>query len=505
MSVVVPLFLIAPLVLVPLGYRLLEVAAPGSRPPEFALRGVVPAAGLLVVSFWLPAGPVAAVLALPWVAVTGLTALVAGLRLLHDPDRLHPSVRHATDAAVAFLAIGATFALTDRLGARPFDFPSTIILLTAVHFHFAGFVLPLAGGLAYGRRPSRWLEGAIGAVVLGIPITALGFLGLPFANWIGAVLTAIGAFGIGLATILVARSLTGRPAVALAILAGASLLITMPMAIVYATETLIGVAWLDIDTMARVHGGLNALGFALPVIIAWTLERRALEVTPPGTRPTRDPRRLGLGAAAIIAGYALVVAGISAGIIGNLVDDQIGPPEAVPRPVFLAALFMLPAAIAAIGAIRRSRPLFIAGGFLCVGQSVIAFSGITLPFLVPGFLLLTLGAGGREETTPARAVVGGLAVVLLGIAAWVAPFTLTETTCWVARIGSDGATVYAQTPATDTFTLGPSEVAAGCDGGQISIQGAGIAAVLGIGAVAMAALSSMPPSTDRSALGEPAR
>lgn len=49
-----PLFLIAPLVLVPLGYRLLKVAVPGSRPTQVALRMVLPAAGIPVVSFWLP-------------------------------------------------------------------------------------------------------------------------------------------------------------------------------------------------------------------------------------------------------------------------------------------------------------------------------------------------------------------------------------------------------------------------------------------------------------------
>ena len=107
-------------------------------------------AGLLVVSFWLPAGPAAAVLAAPWLAITGWTALVAGVRLVRDPDRFRLGVRHATDAAVAFLAVGATFAVIDRLGVQPFGFSATVILLTAVHFHFAGFVLPLAGALAYG-------------------------------------------------------------------------------------------------------------------------------------------------------------------------------------------------------------------------------------------------------------------------------------------------------------------------------------------------------------------
>ena len=276
---IVALFLLAPLVIVPLGFRLLEVAAPGSRPPAIAFRSLLPAAGLLLVSFWLPAGPVAAVLALPWLAVTGITVLAAGSRILRDEDRFRPGVAHATDAAVAFLAVGATFAVIDRLGARPLGLPATIILLTAVHFHFAGFVLPLAGALAYRRRSRRWLEIALGAVVVGIPVTALGFIGLPFANWIGALLTAGGGFGIGLATLLVVSTLlrgpAGGPAAGLAVIAGASLLISMPMAVIYATGTLVGSTWLDLPTMARVHGTINVLGFSLPVIVAWTLDRRA--------------------------------------------------------------------------------------------------------------------------------------------------------------------------------------------------------------------------------------
>ena len=57
MSVVVPLFLIAPLFLVPFGLRLLAVATPGSEPPRLAMRLVLPAALLLTLSFMCRAGP----------------------------------------------------------------------------------------------------------------------------------------------------------------------------------------------------------------------------------------------------------------------------------------------------------------------------------------------------------------------------------------------------------------------------------------------------------------
>lgn len=319
MSVVVPLFLIAPLFLVPFGWRLLAVAMPGSGPPRLAMRLVLPAALLLTLSFIAEPGLIAAALSMPWLGLTGAVALAAGIRLLKDPARFRPSARHATDAAVAFLAIGAAFATIDRLGVRPFDFASEIILLTAVHFHFAGFVLPLAGALAYARRPGRWLEIALGAVVIGIPITALGFLGIPYANWIGAMLTAVGGFGIGVATILVARRLDPRRAKVLATIAGASLLISMPMAAIYATGTLLGTSWLDLSTMARIHGGLNALGFAVPLVLAWTLDRTShvVDVSPSRVPSASPSRRWAFGlVVGLVVGVGVLLGGPFVGMIG---------------------------------------------------------------------------------------------------------------------------------------------------------------------------------------------
>jgi YndJ-like protein len=319
MSAVVPFFLVAPLVLVPLGLRLLGVATPGSEPPRLARLAALPAAGLLTLSFLLEPGSLAAALSLPWLGMTAAVALTAGLTLLGDPARFRPGVRLATTAAVAFLAVGAAFATTDRLGARPFDFPTEIILLTAVHFHFAGFVLPLAGALAHGRRPTRWLAVALGLVVVGIPITALGFLSIPLANWIGAMLTAIGAFGIGSATLLMARYLTTRGARILAAIAGASLLVSMPMAAIYSTGVLVGTTWLDLPTMARIHGGLNSFGFALPVILAWTFDRSAREAP---ARPTpvdvaSPGRRWATGLlVGLVVGVGVLIGGPMVGLIG---------------------------------------------------------------------------------------------------------------------------------------------------------------------------------------------
>lgn len=208
----------------------------------------------------------------------------------------------------------------------------------------------------------------------------------------------------------------------------------------------------------------------------------------------RDPRRLGLAAAAIIAGYALFVGAISAGWIVDLGADRFSPPQAALRPLLLVGLFLLPAIVAAIGAIRRSRPLLVAAGILTLGQSLVAFSGITIPFLVPAVLLLALGIDARGTSAPRRAVIGALAVVILGLGAWIVPFALSETSCWIARSGPGGTIVYSQVPASDTSTLGSGDLAAGCDGGSFTLQGVGLAAVLGIGSVAMAVLASTRPA-----------
>lgn len=230
------------------------------------------AAALALIALALPVGPIAVAIALPWLVLTvvlagaGVLQLVAGLfdrRIRAEPWRIGAA------AATGFLAVGAAWLAIDRAGLRPFDFDPTIVLLTAVHFHVAGFVLTLAATLATRTRPGIGSLAAVLVLVIGIPLTALGFFGLPLASWIGAVLVAGGGIGIGLTTIAIARGESGaRNKVALTV-AGATLFVTMPIAAAYATGTAFGIAFLDIPAMAAMHGGLNVFGFAIPAMVGW--------------------------------------------------------------------------------------------------------------------------------------------------------------------------------------------------------------------------------------------
>lgn len=213
-------------------------------------------------------------------------------------------------------------------------------------------------------------------------------------------------------------------------------------------------------------------------------------------------RRLGFVLAAIVAGLAVAIAALPL-FQGANGPGSIGGPAIVPRPIIIATLLALPAGVAAVAALRASRPMFIAAGVLCLLQSIVgAFSGVTLGFVIPGILLVALGLERTPMASPSRttrrAWLAGVLVVGLGIAAWIVPFATSETVCWIARAGPDGSPVYTLIANSDTISLGLGDLGGGCDGGTFTLQGLMLAGVLAIGALAMAGLGAgIGPSGSR--------
>ena len=188
-------------------------------------------------------------------------------------------------------------------------------------------------------------------------------------------------------------------------------------------------------------------------------------------------------AAITMAVYALAVIALSLAPA-----DDFGPPDLIPQGISIGLVLLVPAGVAAIGAIRRSRPLLAAAGALALLPSLFAPG-----FIAPTAVLLWLGGIQRgSEPVAERDVLVGVAVVLLGYAALLVPNALTEPRCWTATQGPGGTLVYAAAPITDTLQLGPGQVGAGCESSVQTVQGAGVGLVLAIGAVAIAALASAP-------------
>lgn len=151
----------ATLVLVPLGIGLLGSAhgpagvaggtraPPAATPYRIAVVGQFPAALAVAAALAAPQGTLGATaLVVPWLAVTGAIALV-GLRRLAVRG-IGPLPELAVDAACLYVPVAAVFLLFHAAGIG-LRFAPIIVLLTGVHFHYAGFVLPLVVGLV-GRR-----------------------------------------------------------------------------------------------------------------------------------------------------------------------------------------------------------------------------------------------------------------------------------------------------------------------------------------------------------------
>jgi hypothetical protein len=254
------ILLLAPLVIVP---RLLTLLPDRRWVASLADWPAVLAALPLLVAFALPPGALAAIFVLPWLALAIGGALAAVLHgLAHLPSILQPRrwADLGIDVALGFWAVGAIFTVIDRFGVDT-GFSATIVLLTATHFHFAGFGLVGLASLLARSRP--WLRAPVAGLIVGIPLTALGFELVSDAfNAVGALFVGLSGIGVGVGLLTVAVSGASRWA---ARLAGVALFVGMPMGIAWSMAILLGTSFLDLDTMIRTHGALNATAVLLGV------------------------------------------------------------------------------------------------------------------------------------------------------------------------------------------------------------------------------------------------
>lgn len=279
---------LAVLVCVPLGLGLVSPpSGPATKLYRLAVVAQLPAALAAVATLSLPAGTVASIaLALPWLAVTGAAALVGLARLrTWGPEPLHEL---AVDAALLYVPVAAIALLGHRAGVS-LRFRPVIVLLTAIHFHYAGFVLPLVTGLV-GRRltdgptdPSSVagfgtdLAGRAGAVatlviVGNVGLIAVGITFSPLVEVVAVALFTVAVAGFAaLALVRVVPALPRLPGFLLSV-AFLTLFATMALALAYGYSAFRpDVALVSVGGMVRWHGSLNAFGFALPALLALRL------------------------------------------------------------------------------------------------------------------------------------------------------------------------------------------------------------------------------------------
>jgi hypothetical protein len=242
-----------------------------------------------------------------------------------------------------------------------------------------------------------------------------------------------------------------------------------------------------------------------------------------------------------IAGVSVVAFAVAIWLLAGR-SDHNEPPDLISRALASAVLLAAPGVIGLIGAATGRRSVLVAAGVICLFQSAISFSGVTLIYLMPAILFLrsATDAAGSSPSVPIRplrvalaallavpialivilnagilgvvvlALAAGIAasmrrgglrpglpgggaarvaaIVLLVFGAWAATLALAETVCWIAHEAPGGGITWERIPETDTITMGPDDVSGGCAGGTITPTGAAVAGGLLLLAIGVAVL-----------------
>ena len=263
----------AVLVIVPLGLSVVDGQIRTSLYRLVVLAQPV-AALLTIVSFFFDKGALSAALASAWLILNIFVALYGAARLLSR--KIHHLAELSIDAGLLYLPVAGMWLVIYRLGIQPFGYGEIIILLTAVHFQFAGFATPIIAGMS-GRvlsspnYPRKVFAAVVFAVVAAMPLVAAGITFSPWIGFIGALLLTVGLLLLaGLTIGWVGPAIAPARWRILLWIGALSSCAAMVLACLYAyslaTHTLI----LTIPHMAMTHGLLNAFGFVTCNLFVWS-------------------------------------------------------------------------------------------------------------------------------------------------------------------------------------------------------------------------------------------
>lgn len=230
------------------------------------------AAAAVLGAVLLGTGAIPSLLAGVWLVESVLVALLGLARLAaRGPRPLHEL---AVDAGHLYLPIGAAWFLASRLTLDVMGFGHVIVLLTAAHFHFAGLAAPVIVG-QIGRlvpaesRAGAWYRAGAALVILGPILVALGITFSPLVEVATAALLAAGILLVAAVTVI-SVAFRAPQRMARALLGAAQLvsILTMALALTYALGEYLGHSFIAIHPMVELHGAFNALGYAVPSLVA---------------------------------------------------------------------------------------------------------------------------------------------------------------------------------------------------------------------------------------------
>jgi len=268
-------FLLAAWVVVPLALNLLPAQRSRvSQVNELVIRCLLlPGAALITLSFFLKDGLRAGALVCIWLVVTIAMALDGLERLLRT--RLQSFVEFCFAFAEGYALVGALWLMASRLGMQPVGFHEPIVLLTAIHFHYAGLMAAILAGLAASSvRASPLLRTALSCAVVGPGLLGLAFLVGPRLKLAAVGLMVIGECAIAFATFRVGFAEAGKFGGRFLLVGCVCVILGMTLAGVWAVGEYPLHSFVNLEQMARYHGVLNSIGFGLCSLVGWRLLRQ---------------------------------------------------------------------------------------------------------------------------------------------------------------------------------------------------------------------------------------
>jgi hypothetical protein len=282
----------------PLAYRAAARCLPFAIPAAVATHLLRPGWG-------------AAALAAVWLLWCATAASFGIGRFLRRGVRCPEEI--AIDLGLVYLLVGGIWLTAARAGVGLLGFHEPIVLLTASHFHYAGFTAPIIAGTAFrfltppGVRMAPVDSIALLCVCTGIPLTAIGISTNHAVEVVAVAILVCGMILMGGILLMRAapaawrrRSVRSRAAAILLAMAGLSLAVTMSLALVFVSSGAGHGSHFDgpisIGRMIEAHGLLNAIGFSICGLVGFVLLAPRSRDAPGGIPFSRLAARGAVGA-----------------------------------------------------------------------------------------------------------------------------------------------------------------------------------------------------------------
>ncbi|MBD3858490.1 YndJ family protein [Bacillus sp. 28A-2] len=215
-------------------------------------------------SAWLAAG---------WLFYTIILALFGFARLLKRGT--FPLHELMIDGAFIYIALGGLWFWLYTADIQVMTFSPLIVLLTAIHFHYSAFFIPIFYGLLGRQRKTETvLYKAGGWVMLLSPVMIAA--GISFSRLFDTFSVILYVIALYLYGILCMKTrFRSTVAKGLVVFSSCVLMGTIVLSLLYSAGMLMRVTYISIDQMIWFHGSINACFVILPGLIGWLIERPA--------------------------------------------------------------------------------------------------------------------------------------------------------------------------------------------------------------------------------------